>query len=396
LVKERKIHKPEQQEVWQEVMVPPDPVGVLRGLQNAGYRTEGAVADLLDNSVSAGSSHIFVRLDEDGGRALRIEDDGQGMSAGQLIEAMRISSQSLNPRSAYDLGHYGIGLKSAALYLSASGRMEVDSRNSAGEGGRTGWSVEEVSENGWHLRVGPSLRTVAGTTVTIHDPRIPEGEEGSAVLSSIARHLGLTFAVALGKGLEISVQGRAVQPYDPCSAETEGVRRLGPWSLPERQGQVTLLVLPVACREFETPAERQTYAGVHLRCSGRAITSGGWMRLLAVRNRPEAANRLRLCIDIPRSELEAWRIGVAKADATVPDTLLPRLREIVQEGLERAGRQRTLRPDAGRERQPVEKESTPWLSDGRLDRAHPYVHAALEQPTREHVERLLRTLEKMT
>lgn len=380
---------------WRGVMVAPDPAGTLRGLRNAGYTTEAAVADLLDNSLQSGATSICVDLVEDGPRRLEIRDNGHGMSAETLTEAMRISARPGPDSGGQPLGHYGIGMKAAALHLSSAGHMEVDSRDAAGDGGRTGWSLAGVARDGWILRMGPPERTEPGTTVTVHDPVLPETEEAGSVLASVAAHLGLVFAHFIRQGVQITVQGHTVEARDPCDPEAEGVRRLGPWPLPDRRGQVTLLIVPAAGLPTESTAEHRKFAGIHLRRAGRTITSGGWLQLLPARTRSDAADRLRLRIDIPGDEIEAWRIGVAKAGATIPAALLPRLREIVQDGLKRAGRQRGLRPDAGQSRSPRSAELSPWLADGRIDRAHPHVKAALDEPSRERVEQLLKSIERM-
>lgn len=380
---------------WREVMVAPDPAGTLRGLRNAGYTTEAAVADLLDNSLQSGATAVWVELVEGTSRRLEIRDNGCGMTADALAEAMRISARPAPRSGARQLGHYGIGMKAAALHLSGTGHMEVDSRDERGAGGRTGWSLAGVARDGWVLRIGPPERLERGTTVTVHDPALPDTEEVGAVLSSVAAHLGLVFAQFIRQGVQISVQGYTVEARDPCDPEVEGVRRLGPWPLPDHRGQVTLLILPAAGLPEESASDRRRFAGIHLRRAGRTITTGGWMQLLPARARDEAADRLRLRIDIPADELEPWRIGVAKAGAAIPDVLLPRLRDIVQEGLKRAGRQRSLRPDAGQGRTARTVEQSPWLPDGRIDRAHPQVRAALEAPSRELVEQLLKSIERM-
>lgn len=76
---------------------------------------ETAVADVVDNSLDAGASNVLIRfLQSDGGIVgLRVIDDGQGMDALGIDEAM-----TFGRRRAYsegDLGHFGLGLKAASL-----------------------------------------------------------------------------------------------------------------------------------------------------------------------------------------------------------------------------------------------------------------------------------------
>ena len=61
----------------------------LSSLRDIGYSFEMALADLVDNSISASAANIYLyalpSID-----MLAILDDGLGMSDGMLIEAMRL------------------------------------------------------------------------------------------------------------------------------------------------------------------------------------------------------------------------------------------------------------------------------------------------------------------
>lgn len=103
-----------------------------------------AVADLVDNSIDAGAEQVLVRFVLREGRAvgLRVLDDGRGMDAAQINEAMTFAH-----KRAYgtdDLGHFGLGLKAASLsqadefdvYTRAVGGAHSGRRTEAGEKSR--------------------------------------------------------------------------------------------------------------------------------------------------------------------------------------------------------------------------------------------------------------------
>ena len=92
----------------------PDDRGVLRLASNIGYALPDSVADLVDNAVDAGARNILIRVYEERNRLtqLAVVDDGHGMNADTLVEAMRIGTTMKGPGS---LGKYGIGLKAASL-----------------------------------------------------------------------------------------------------------------------------------------------------------------------------------------------------------------------------------------------------------------------------------------
>jgi hypothetical protein len=82
---------------------------------NLGYNFNTAVSDLIDNSISAKATKIYILLDEiKGKRIFRMLDNGYGMSSTGLEEAMRLGSEA-GEYGVQDLGKFGFGMKSASL-----------------------------------------------------------------------------------------------------------------------------------------------------------------------------------------------------------------------------------------------------------------------------------------
>src|SRR5699024_9788625 len=86
------------------------------------FRSESAIADLVDNSIAADATKIKISIIFDGKFSkISLVDNGNGMNASEIDEAMRFGS-----RRSYrngDLGRYGLGLKTATL--SQAKRLEV-------------------------------------------------------------------------------------------------------------------------------------------------------------------------------------------------------------------------------------------------------------------------------
>ena len=79
-------------------------------LRDIGYDTPRAIADLVDNSVAANASHVAVDFHFEGTRSrIRVTDNGTGMDAATLLDAMRYGSE--REYSADDLGKFGFGLE---------------------------------------------------------------------------------------------------------------------------------------------------------------------------------------------------------------------------------------------------------------------------------------------
>jgi len=81
-----------------------------------GYTIEAAVADIIDNSITAQARNInikFMTVDEP---YISILDDGLGMAFDDLKEAMNYGScDPSQERDEADLGRFGLGLKTASL-----------------------------------------------------------------------------------------------------------------------------------------------------------------------------------------------------------------------------------------------------------------------------------------
>ena len=91
----------------------PSPTLLTASMRSIGYSLGTAIADIVDNSVSAGAIVVSIRfqatLDW-----LAIVDDGCGMTAEELRQAMRFGSRApTEQRDEGDLGRYGLGLKTA-------------------------------------------------------------------------------------------------------------------------------------------------------------------------------------------------------------------------------------------------------------------------------------------
>ena len=98
-------------------IVNPGASAMIESLRAYGYSLNSAIADLLDNSITAHAKNIWIHMYWDGGNSwLSITDDGSGMDEKTLINAMRPGSQNpLDQRKEDDLGRFGLGLKTASF-----------------------------------------------------------------------------------------------------------------------------------------------------------------------------------------------------------------------------------------------------------------------------------------
>ena len=100
-----------------EICVPPRAASFSESMRDIGYSLETAVADIIDNSISASASKVEIWFDPSEDCPISsIVDNGNGMTEDELLEAMKPGSR--NPRSERkkdDLGRFGLGLKTASF-----------------------------------------------------------------------------------------------------------------------------------------------------------------------------------------------------------------------------------------------------------------------------------------
>src|SRR5439155_2223638 len=99
-----------------EIRLPPFAPVLLESMRAIGYSFESALADIIDNSISASAKNIDVRFSPYGEPYVAIIDDGWGINPEKLTDAMRHgSSDPRLQRYRLDLGRFGLGLKTGSL-----------------------------------------------------------------------------------------------------------------------------------------------------------------------------------------------------------------------------------------------------------------------------------------
>ena len=100
----------------QDIICPPFAPVLMESIRAIGYSIESAIADIVDNSITAQSKNIEIYYDTITEPFIAILDDGLGMTSNKLTEAMRYGCYNAsNERDEDDLGRYGLGMKTASL-----------------------------------------------------------------------------------------------------------------------------------------------------------------------------------------------------------------------------------------------------------------------------------------
>lgn len=206
-----------------------NPANFLFATRDTGYKTTGlAIAELIDNSLQAGAGNIAVEVGAAQSPGKQIEimvvDDGEGMDAGTLAEALTFGGTSrFNDRTS--LGRYGMGLPNGAL--SRSRRVEVYTwRRGAG----VLWSrldIDELAETG--AATLPAVERIdrprfvpvsdSGTVVRLTRCDRVEYKRSSALARRLRDDLGRIYRHFLAEGVSLQVNGQPVTANDPLCVQ---------------------------------------------------------------------------------------------------------------------------------------------------------------------------------
>lgn len=347
--------------------LPPSAACLSSSLRDLGYSLETAIADLIDNSISAAASEIQIFCDVSrGSSVLAIVDNGAGMTELEVIAAMRHgSTDPRKRRGPKDLGRFGLGLKTASF--SQCRRLTVVS---AADGKHAGaeWDLAQVEqEDDWlitildpgEIEAQPLFDMLggSGTLVIWRDlDRLFEDETGqkrdeivNEKLAIVERHLSLVFHRFLSaevpgykKKLAISINGHPVAPFDPFCRKNDATQRLPEEIVWVDDVAVTMqpYVLPhysrLSAPEYDDYQDRSDFIsnqGAYVYRNGRLMAWGDWFRLVP---KGEATKLARVQIDFPNSLDEAWTIDIKKSRARPPYAVRERLRQIIAKITERS------------------------------------------------------------
>jgi hypothetical protein len=396
---------------------PPRAMAMLESLRGLGYSTGAALADIIDNSVSAGAAEVRLDFAWNGSKSrIAILDDGRGMSDAELESAMRLGDRNpLHARSAGDLGRFGMGLKTASL--SQCRRLTVASVKGGIESCLR-WDLDELAADpdaGWLLFEGPApgskpflagLKDKKSGTVVLWEEMDRVVTAGYAskdfhdLIDLVERHLAMVFHRLLQgprARLRLFINGRAVEAWDPFMTGHPAK----PWASPPTNhptpyGAVTVQahVLPhrdrLSAAEFDENAGLAGWTaqqGFYVYRNERLLVAGGWLGLGNSRawNREEAHRLARIRLDIPNTADADWKIDVRKSTARPPVSIRPWLTLLAENTRERARRVFAFRgaPAPAKGNLPIEQA---WRADRvnagiryRIEETHPSVAAVLER-----------------
>ncbi len=323
----------------------PEASSMIESFRSVGYNLETAVADIIDNSISANAKNIYVNSEWKGSESyITILDDGFGLNEKQLVDAMRPGSRNpLENRSEKDLGRFGLGLKTASF--SQCRRVTVLTKSEENSPVYLTWDLDFVGQSGkWHLlnycpeefiNALDDLKTGTMIIWTNMDRIIPQNtvesdkkahEKFMSQMDNVLKHLSMTFHRFIeDKDFVLHCWDSPVKPWNPFlinESATQGfsIQNLGSGAV------VKGFVLPHKDKISEQVYKYAEGArgwneqqGFYIYRKKRLLLAGDWLGLGRPRFRKEEHAKLaRLQIDIPNTLDAEWQIDIKKSTARPP------------------------------------------------------------------------------
>lgn len=340
----------------------PPAKSLIQGLRCIGYNFSTALADIIDNSISADAKHIQVLSNPDDEEPyVVIFDDGHGMGFNELDNAMTLGSdRDEKEDSEYELGRFGLGLKSASF--SQCLRLTVASKN-CNRINAMRYDLNKIQEkNEWLLDILDSeeidslpeidlLKKANTGTLVIWQCFDKIMEESDSFKNSFINaigvaksHIELVFH-RFWDDIEISFNGHRIEKRDPflTNAPNHQEGRAMTINVDGQDIFVTPFVLPYANsltednkRMLGNPKSIYDDQGFYIYRNKRLIIWGSWLRM---KIRSEFNKLARVRVDIPSSLDSLWMLDVKKSSAKIPDKIKDQLQISIKDSIVRSKRE---------------------------------------------------------
>ena len=335
---------------------PPNAYELMNSIRSIGYSFKTAVADIVDNSISAYATHIdidFSTNSDNENMYVTILDDGNGMDNDELLKAMKYASTK-DEYGQHDLGRFGLGLKSASLSQCRVLTVASKQNNSICA---FMWDIDRV--NDWEciqldldeIEILPNIEKLInmpkGTLVIWQNFDIGEKKYNGLIqkflsdaMEETEKYLRIVFHRYMtnrNNKLVIHINNNALIPIDPFlennpktdkqkEMELEGGIKIKGYILPH-QNDLTAKDIEMLGGQDEL----NNGQGFYIYRNNRLIQYGTWLDLTSKSISNELFKYGRIRVDIPNTMDEVWEVDITKKNVIVPKSVVNQLRNMVRE-----------------------------------------------------------------
>lgn len=375
---------------------------LINSMRSIGYDFESAIADIIDNSISAKATKIDLVYPMDYKEPfLYFIDNGVGMTNEELIEALRFGSNIEN-RTETDLGRFGLGLKTASI--SQCRKLTVISKKDCEINGyswdldflknRHDWSMIKLAEDNiktfihdLDLENNVSFTIVMWNNFDVfHKSKTHLKSSFDVFINHINEafeHCSLIFHEYISAGIAITFNGRLLNKVDPFlslhhKTDTSKPQKI---TVKDKFGNnvkisLNFYVLPYLKdltnedKQLIGGNEMLNKQGFYIYRNKRLMIYGTWFRMQKASG---ISKNVRVKINIPNSLDDMWGIDVKKQKAMIPPIILEQLKKEVELYIEKSKRVYTHQGTTQIESQSI------WISKRNRDNSIQY-HINRESP----------------
>ena len=342
----------------QIIDLPPIAPTLIESTRAIGYSLEAAVADIIDNSVAAKATRVDISFFPLHGAYISILDNGKGMDSDQLTMAMQYGSQNpLDERNEYDLGRFGLGLKTASLSqcrvltvatkkdgILQARRWDIDFVRSTGK-----WTLISLDDDNDIAEIPDidKLKELNSGTIVVWE-NLDRMKEGSIDFSKsmgkqideVRNHLALVYHRYLSgeAGLtkfDIYINGVAIDPIDPfLMKKSDQTMQEEVYKIQGSLIRVQPFILPHISKMTSTEIKiaggkegLRKQQGFYIYRNKRLLVWGTWFRMM---RKGELSKLARIRVDIPNTLDNLWTLDIKKSSAIPPEEVRENLTHVIE------------------------------------------------------------------
>ncbi len=339
----------------------PNPEFLIKSIAEQGYSLETALADLMDNSITANATKIEVltKIDKEP-FTLFISDNGDGMDEISLKNNMQFPSKSPEQERDFgDLGRFGLGLKTASFSQTRCFTVLSRKKGSTKYSGLT-WDVNYLKEIGeWRIIINSEeeieqtiklYNSISANHLNKFEDFNPntiviwkglykfenyinisnkQDALKNEITNNTSEYLSIVFHRFMEKkinSLQIRINNEIVQSFNPFPIEKSELRAIEPLHRDFGNDHIKIqgFVLPnSSIKETKeaindwTPINKSLMdmEGIYIYRADRLILFGGWNGIIRKMPRLQLA---RLKVDIGNKVDHLFHLNVAKSQINIP------------------------------------------------------------------------------
>lgn len=403
----------------------PNPKSTINSYRSFGYNLSTAIADIIDNSISAGADRIFLEYKWKGKDSyITILDNGCGMHKEELVQAMTPGSKDPDEeRNEKDLGRFGMGLKTASF--SQCKRLTCITKKENYAIIKRCWDIDFINqENEWQLLdyvsdelfIDKIANQKSGTLILWEklDRIVGEAESTNEKVKkafydemvTVKKHLSLVFHKFIeSKSLKIFFQNDEIEANNPFLLHLDPKPEMGQ---PEQfdNVEITYFILPhmseIGKEEYEKTGgslgwfEQQ---GFYVYRGSRLLVAGDWLGFQKKRDYSKLA---RIAVNFSNIGDFNWKLDIKKSTATPPIEIRKELDRISKIAITKSAKIYNWRGQKDIDRIGVSNYQPLWLDEKtregikkyKINRQHPIIKTLLDTEKTKLLQKALKLLEE--